>query len=107
MNGEDLWHPFRKGALGALPILTPKATDLQDQMDGLTADRQILRRTAVITMDPMRYLLTGWASCRWADGTRRNGQSGLATPNLLHSKAREREGERRQNRSTSQTPQEG
>src|SRR5579885_649158 len=86
MSGQDLGQPLRKGAPGTLPVLTAKAADLQEQMDGLTADWQVLRRTAVITMDPMRYLLTGWANCRWFGSTSCNGQRGLATPDLLYFK---------------------
>lgn len=64
---------------------------MQDQLDALTADRQVGWRTGVITMDAMGGLLTGGADRLRAHGTRRNGQGGLTTRDLLEFKPREGE----------------
>jgi hypothetical protein len=88
LNRDHCWQSLRKGLPLTLLILAAKAAHMQNQLDALTADRQVRRRTNIITMDAMRDLLTGWADRLWADSTRRNGQGGLTTRNLLEFKTR-------------------
>jgi hypothetical protein len=77
----------------ALPILAAETTYSQDKLDNATADRQVLGRTDVITMDMVRDLLAGGASPCSAGRTSSNRQDGLALNNLLDLKTGERERE--------------